>query len=191
MAGALERFLRALEITFPAAQVRAELQYVPFAVFAGPDRIRSVPLASIGSRSLPFDAPAFAGALQPYDEADARGHILEPEEPLDDARLRADAAPSDKAQLVHVPFYRVRYVCAGRRYEAVISALDGAGHAEVLPPPSSAQLDKNYATWAALALLTFTLEAFLMPSFTVAMAVVAPTIFVFWWLLTGVQGAHR
>lgn len=189
--GHLERFLRAAEITSRVAQVRAEPYSVPFAVFSGHDEVRSVPLALLGGRPLRFDAQTFSSAFEPYDAARARGVVLSPDTPVEEARGRAGAAPEDLVRLVHVPFYLVRYVSGGRRYEAVLSALDGTGRAEVLPPASSAELDRNYALWSGLALFTFCVEAVLAPNLTAALAVIAPSVLVFWWLLSGVQGAHR
>lgn len=189
--GLLQKFLRAAEITTPPRQVRAELYFVPFAVFTGHEVVRSAPLTLFGGRPLRFEAQAFAASFEPYDAASARGQVLPPEASVEEARARAGAADDDRVRLVHVPFYRVRYLAAERRYEAVLSALDGAGQAEVLPPASSAELDRNYALWAGLALFTFCLEALLMPSLSAAMLALAPTVFVFWWFLTGVQGAHR
>ncbi len=189
--GALQRFLKSAEITAPVSEVRAELVYLPFAVFARYEGTGSVLLTLLGGRSLPFDARAFSGALEPYDRAKARGTILEPELTLEEGRTLAGAAPEDQGRLVHVPFHQIRYSCAGRSYRAVLSALDGSGHAEVLPPASTASLDRSYAAWAAAATLVFLLEAAALPSASVAMAMMAPTILFFWWFLAGVQRANR
>lgn len=190
-AGALIRFLKASEVTFEVSEVRPELVYLPFAVFSRHEGVASVPLTLIGGRSLPFDAKAFSGALGPYDPTKAKGIILEPDQTLEEARAKLGAGADEPARLVHVPFYRVAYRAVGRRYELVVSALDGDGHAELLPPASSAALDKNYAMWAGAATLTFIAESAVMPSPLIAMAVMGPTILFFWWLLLGVQRAHR
>lgn len=97
--------------------------------------------------ALPEPAPAelrhLRGELTFFDEWTLQGaRSMEPELSLDEA-CGAPKEDGLSPQLVHVPFYEVRYRCQGQSHEALVDAMTGQVSAERWPCAPSRELNRE------------------------------------------------
>jgi hypothetical protein len=95
--------------------------------------------------SAPKELRGLQGELIFYDATQLRETIpIEPELGPNEA-CGEPAEENARAQLVHVPFHRIRYRCQGRFFEGFVDAMTGQIHAEDWPaaPPR----ERNRELW--------------------------------------------
>ncbi len=185
--GALVNGLAELELNRPVSLTESELVFVPFWEIKLKDgRLRfpasQLELAELGDFSIP------AGAMVPYDaEIEQKAKVEMPEVGLDKIMHQPGIVKIkdsiEKADLVHVPFYKVVYKYGDESYSAMVDAGAGKLYADKLPVSLGREKDRYFLIRFGILSAVFLLEAFFVRGFWLLMLVAAATGATAWYLV--------
>jgi hypothetical protein len=157
------------ELKGDVAVIEHKAGFIPFWLVRLKERQLQFPAAELSNAELQdFKIPV--GKLVPYDEeVGAKFNIEMPQLSLDDLKKRPAVEQLEKqiegTDLIHVPFYRVKYKYGNGEFRAMMDAGQGNLYAEKLPRGLSKEKDRFFLMLFAALSVIFTVEAFLIPGF--------------------------
>ena len=187
VAGVISRELFKQELKGEVSVVSVEPVFIPFWLIHLKQGEMRFPAAELANPELK-DCAIPAGKLLPYEpELERKCKVEMPALSLEDLKqkpaMKETADSIERADLIHLPFYRVAYQYGGESFQAMVDAGQGKFYAERLPRGLSHEKDRYFLGLFAVLSLVFLLEAFFIPGFWFVLLAYAATGALAWYLV--------
>jgi hypothetical protein len=169
VAGFIGKELSRRELKDPAQVISAHIVFIPFWLVRMKETTLSYQAADL-EYSVFEQLKIPVGELIPYEsELEGKFEVQAPEVSLEQIMKKQELDEyKDKVErvdLIHIPFYKVRYSYKSAAYHSLVDACSGVAYAENFPASISKEKDRFFMIIFAVLSVVFTVEAFALPGF--------------------------